>query len=87
MVQRDSTSDVQIIVNTTSGDVEPLALAAAVEAGGFDGISCSDHLFRTQAYPHLWVTLAAMATATQQITIGSTFANNLLRSPVEPIAS
>ena len=73
----------QLVVNTTSGDVEPLALAAAVEAGGFDGISCSDHVFRTQAYPHLWVTLAAMATATKRISIGSAFANNLLRSPVE----
>ena len=83
MAERNSASHVQLIVNTTSGDVEPLALAAAVEAGGFDGISCSDHLFRTRAYPHLWVTLAAMATATQRITIGSAFANNLLRSPVE----
>jgi alkanesulfonate monooxygenase SsuD/methylene tetrahydromethanopterin reductase-like flavin-dependent oxidoreductase (luciferase family) len=79
----DCTADVQLVVNTTSGDVDPLALAAAVEAGGFDGISCSDHLFRTQAYPHVWVTLAAMATATQRISIGSAFANNLFRSPVE----
>jgi alkanesulfonate monooxygenase SsuD/methylene tetrahydromethanopterin reductase-like flavin-dependent oxidoreductase (luciferase family) len=75
--------DVQLVVNTTSGHVEPRALAAAVESGGFDGISCSDHFFRTQAYPHLWVTLAAMATATERISIGSAFANNLFRSPVE----
>lgn len=73
----------KLVVNTTSGDVEPQALAAAVEAGGFDGISCSDHMFRTQAYPHVWVTLAAMATATRRITLGSAFANNLFRSPVE----
>ena len=73
----------ELVVNTTSGDVEPRALAAAVESGGFDGISCSDHFFRTQAYPHLWVTLAAMATATARISIGSAFANNLFRSPVE----
>ena len=73
----------QLVVNTTSGDVDSRALAAAVESGGFTGISCSDHFFRTHAYPHLWVTLAAMATATQRISIGSAFANNLFRSPVE----
>ena len=73
----------QLIVNTTSGNVDPRELAAAVEAGGFDGISCADHLFRTQSYPHVWVTLAAMATATQRISVGSAFANNLFRSPVE----
>lgn len=75
--------DVQLVVNTTSGDVDPRAFAAAVESAGFDGISCSDHLFRTQAYPHVWVALAAMATATTRISIGSAFANNLFRSPVE----
>lgn len=73
----------QLVVNTTSGGSEPQSLAAAVEAGGFDGISCSDHLFRTRAYPHVWVTLAAMATATTRISVGSAFANNLFRSPVE----
>ena len=75
--------DVELIVNTTSGDVDPRSFAAAVEAAGFDGISCADHFFRRQAYPHVWVTLAAMATATERITVGTAFANNLFRSPVE----
>lgn len=73
----------EIVVNVTSGDIDAVDLARRTEAAGFSGISCADHVFRTQAYPHVWVTAAAMAMATTTISIGTAFANNLFRSPVE----
>jgi len=74
---------IELVVNSTSGDDDPAALAVAVEAAGFHGVSASDHFFRRQAYPHLWVTVAAMAMATERISVGTSFCNNLFRSPVE----
>jgi alkanesulfonate monooxygenase SsuD/methylene tetrahydromethanopterin reductase-like flavin-dependent oxidoreductase (luciferase family) len=73
----------ELFVNVTSGIDDPRAYATEVEAAGFDGLSCADHLFRTGAYPHLWVTLATMAAATERVALGSAYANNLFRSPVE----
>lgn len=73
----------QMVANYTSATVDPRQFAAAAEAAGFDGVSCSDHLFRTSAYPHVWVSVSAMAQATQRVFVASSFANNLFRSPVE----
>ena len=74
---------VDIVANYTSLGADPMGFAREVEAQGFAGVSCADHVFRTAAYPHVWVTLAAMACATERVTISPSFANNLLRSPVE----
>jgi alkanesulfonate monooxygenase SsuD/methylene tetrahydromethanopterin reductase-like flavin-dependent oxidoreductase (luciferase family) len=46
-------------------------------------VGCSDHLFRTAAYPHVWVAASAIAQVTQRPFVTTSFANNLFRSPVE----
>lgn len=74
---------IDIIANYTSWTMDPRDFAREAEAQGFAGVSCSDHFFRTSSYPHLWVTLASMAAATERVFLMSSFANNLFRSPVE----
>ena len=74
---------VDIVANYTSWTIDPRAFAREAEQAGFAGVSCSDHFFRTSAYPHMWVTLAAMAATTERVFLTSSFANNLFRSPVE----
>jgi alkanesulfonate monooxygenase SsuD/methylene tetrahydromethanopterin reductase-like flavin-dependent oxidoreductase (luciferase family) len=74
---------VQLFANLTSAEYEPADFAARAEAAGFDGVTCSDHYWLRSVFPHLWVSLAAMATATERVTLAPSFANNLFRSPVE----
>jgi alkanesulfonate monooxygenase SsuD/methylene tetrahydromethanopterin reductase-like flavin-dependent oxidoreductase (luciferase family) len=63
---------------------KPAEWASAMEAQGWDGICASDHvLVGTNPYPHVFVTAMAMAAATDRITLTTSFANNLFRSPVE----
>ncbi len=73
----------QFFANLTSADPDPAAFAAAAEAAGFDGVTCSDHYWLRSVFPHLWVSLAAMSGATQRVTLAPSFANNLFRSPIE----
>lgn len=73
----------QLIANYTSATADPREFAAAAEAAGFDGVGMSDHVFRSSAYPHVWVAVSAMAQATQRVFLTTSFANNLFRSPVE----
>lgn len=75
--------DIELVANYTSATTDPREFARMAEAAGFDGVGCSDHLFRTSAYPHLWVTASAMAHVTERVFITSSFANNLFRSPAE----
>ena len=64
--------------------VDPATWARAREAEGWYGLAVADHLWdRGRAYPHLWVALGAMAASTSRVMLTSSFANNLLRSPVE----
>jgi alkanesulfonate monooxygenase SsuD/methylene tetrahydromethanopterin reductase-like flavin-dependent oxidoreductase (luciferase family) len=74
---------IELIANYTSASTDPREFASAAEAAGFDGVGMSDHLFRTAAYPHVWVAVSAMAQATERVLLATSFANNLLRSPVE----
>lgn len=70
--------------NLVDAEVDPVAWARAREAEGWPVISASDHLWDTsRAYPHWAVTLTQFAMATDRCLIASSFANNLLRSPVE----
>lgn len=74
---------VELFANLTSAAPDPAGFARDCEEAGFDGVTCSDHLWLRSAFPHLWVSLAAMAAATQRVTVAPSFANNLFRSPVE----
>jgi alkanesulfonate monooxygenase SsuD/methylene tetrahydromethanopterin reductase-like flavin-dependent oxidoreductase (luciferase family) len=75
---------VELVANLMSADVAPATWAADREAEGWDVLSVADHLFSdTRPFPHLWVTLGALAASTTTVKLTSAFANNLFRSPVE----
>jgi alkanesulfonate monooxygenase SsuD/methylene tetrahydromethanopterin reductase-like flavin-dependent oxidoreductase (luciferase family) len=63
--------------------------AAEREDEGWSILAVSDHIFMDVGgatpswFPHVWVTAAQMAAATTTARLMSTYANNLLRSPVE----
>ncbi len=64
--------------------VAPADWARVREAEGWHGLGVADHLWdRGRPYPHLWVALGAMAAVTSRVMLTSSFANNLLRSPVD----
>jgi alkanesulfonate monooxygenase SsuD/methylene tetrahydromethanopterin reductase-like flavin-dependent oxidoreductase (luciferase family) len=75
---------VEYVANLLNGDIDPAAWARRREDEGWPVLGCADHLFSPRrAYPHLWVTLATFAAATSRPMLTSSFANNLLRTPVE----
>jgi alkanesulfonate monooxygenase SsuD/methylene tetrahydromethanopterin reductase-like flavin-dependent oxidoreductase (luciferase family) len=75
---------VEFIANLMSCDQDPAAWARRRESEGWHVLGCADHFWSsTRAFPHLWVTLATMAAATERVMLTSSFANNLFRSPVE----
>ena len=70
--------------NFMSCDSVPDAWAHEREAEGWHVLGCADHLWSgTRPFPHVWVTLTAIACATTRPLVTTSFANNLLRSPVE----
>jgi hypothetical protein len=70
--------------NLVDGGVDPAGWAAEREAEGWPVLAAADHLWdATRAYAHWAVTLTQFAMATTRPLITSSFANNLLRSPVE----
>ncbi len=74
----------RFIATLMSSDEPPGPWAAAREAEGWHGLAVPDHVFiETRAVAHLWVTAAELALATSTVTVATSFANNLLRSPVE----
>ena len=74
----------EYVANFMTCDLDPAAWAAEREAEGWQVLGCADHI-RTdrRSYPHVWVTLATMAAAARRPLLTTSFANNLLRSPVE----
>jgi alkanesulfonate monooxygenase SsuD/methylene tetrahydromethanopterin reductase-like flavin-dependent oxidoreductase (luciferase family) len=68
----------------TGIDLDPAEWALAREAEGYTGVVVSDHFWvGDKPYPHVWVTLTRIACATRDLRFGSSFCNNLFRSPVE----
>jgi alkanesulfonate monooxygenase SsuD/methylene tetrahydromethanopterin reductase-like flavin-dependent oxidoreductase (luciferase family) len=68
----------------TGIDMDPAEWALEREAEGFEGVVVSDHFWvGDKPYPHVWVTLTRIACATKNLRFGSSFCNNLFRSPVE----
>lgn len=73
-----------LVATLMDSDASPGAWAEEREAEGWDGVAAPDHVFiETQPVAHLWVTVTEMALATSRVSIATSFANNLLRSPVE----
>jgi len=76
--------EVRYTANLLDTDTDPRVWAASREAEGWHGLSVADHLYTgNRAYPHVFVTAAALAMSTTRPTISTAFVNNLLRSPVE----
>ncbi len=73
----------ELFANLTSTRYVPAEFAASAEALGFDGVTCSDHYWLSDLFPHVWVSLAEMAAATDRVTVAPSFINNLFRSPFE----
>lgn len=74
----------EFVCNFMTADAPPATWARQREAEGWDLISVADHFFSsTRAFPHVWVTAAAMAQSTETVGVTTAFVNNLFRSPVE----
>ncbi|MFM7094829.1 MAG: LLM class flavin-dependent oxidoreductase [Actinomycetota bacterium] len=74
----------EFIANLMDAELDPIEWARVRENEGWHVLGCADHFFSpTKTYPHVWVTLAAMASATTKAKLTTSFANNLFRSPVE----
>lgn len=74
----------EFVANFMTTTVDPASWARRRESEGWHVIGCADHIFSSaRTYPHVWVTLATMAAVTERPRIATSFANNLLRSPVE----
>jgi alkanesulfonate monooxygenase SsuD/methylene tetrahydromethanopterin reductase-like flavin-dependent oxidoreductase (luciferase family) len=74
----------EFAANFMTADVPAAAWARRREDEGWHVLGCADHFFSPRrAYPHLWVTLATFAAATERVLLTPAFANNLFRSPVE----
>ena len=71
-------------VNLLGVEDDPATWALEREHEGWHALSVADHVFTSRhAYPHVWVSAAAMAMATTEVKISTAFVNNLLRTPVE----
>jgi alkanesulfonate monooxygenase SsuD/methylene tetrahydromethanopterin reductase-like flavin-dependent oxidoreductase (luciferase family) len=74
----------EFVANFMTADVPAADWARRREDEGWHVLGCADHFFSPRrAYPHLWVTLATFAAATERVRLTSAFANNLFRSPIE----
>jgi len=74
----------EFVCNFMTAEAHPATWARQREAEGWDLISVADHFFSsTRPFPHVWVTAAAMAQATDTVGVTTAFVNNLFRSPVE----
>ncbi len=74
----------EYVSNLMDADADVAEWARRREAQGWQVLSVADHFYSAnRAFPHVWVTAAAIAAATTHATVTTAFVNNLLRSPVE----
>lgn len=74
----------RFVCNLNDSRVHPVEWAGARGAQGWDGFLVCDHLWDPAGpKPHVWSVLGALAACTSGPTLGTGFANNLLRHPVE----
>jgi alkanesulfonate monooxygenase SsuD/methylene tetrahydromethanopterin reductase-like flavin-dependent oxidoreductase (luciferase family) len=72
------------VANLMDASLDPVQWARRREDQGWDILSVADHFFTpTRSYPHVWVTVSAVAMATSRALVTTAFVNNLLRNPVE----
>ena len=82
---RASSGRPQLSVNITRADDDPREWARRREDQGWDVLAVADHLVTDYRppFPHLWVTAAAVASATDRVTVQTAFVNGVLRHPVD----
>ena len=74
----------EYVINLMDVGLNPGEWGRRRDDEGWDVLSVADHFFTsTRAFPHVWVTAAAIAEATSRAAITTAFTNNLFRSPVE----
>ena len=74
----------EFVPGLSSGAGNPQAWLLRRQSEGWHGVTLADHLSVNGAsYPHVWVTLAHWAALEHRMVLATTFANNLVRSPVE----
>src|SRR5207244_595218 len=75
---------VRFVCNLNDCRFDPVEWGAARMAEGWDGLMVCDHLWDPGGpRPHLWTLLGALAASTTRVSLGTGFANNLFRHPVE----
>lgn len=74
----------EYVTNLMDVSVRPGEWAIQRESEGWHVLSVADHFYTDhRAFPHVWVAASAMASATTDVTITTSFVNNLFRSPIE----
>lgn len=74
----------EYVTNFMDASIDPAEWARRREDQGWDILSVADHFYTPgHPFPHVWVTAAALAGATEHVGITTAFVNNLFRSPVE----
>jgi alkanesulfonate monooxygenase SsuD/methylene tetrahydromethanopterin reductase-like flavin-dependent oxidoreductase (luciferase family) len=75
---------VRFVCNLGDCVAQPAAWGSAREGEGWDGLVVADHLWvHTMPGPHVWTLLGALAASTGEMSLGTGFANNLARHPIE----
>lgn len=74
----------EYVTNLMDVSVNPGEWARQREDEGWDVLSVADHFYTDhRPFPHVWVAVTAIAAATSNVKVTTSFVNNLLRSPVE----
>ena len=74
----------EYVTNLMDVSVDPGEWGRQREDEGWHVLSVADHFYTDhRPFPHVWVAATAIASATSQVKITTSFVNNLLRSPVE----
>jgi alkanesulfonate monooxygenase SsuD/methylene tetrahydromethanopterin reductase-like flavin-dependent oxidoreductase (luciferase family) len=75
---------VRFFCNLNDARVQPVEWGATRRAEGWGGFVVCDHLWDPAGpKPHVWSVLGALAASTSTVILGTGFANNLFRHPVE----
>lgn len=71
---------VELFISLRGSAAETSVRAQALENAGWDGVGVGDHRAGAR---HMWAALGAAAASTSRVKLLSSFANNLLRHPVD----
>jgi len=74
----------EYVTNLMDVSVDPGEWGRQREDEGWHVLSVADHFYTDhRPFPHVWVAVTAIASATSRVKVTTSFVNNLLRSPIE----